>query len=117
MRRSFAGSVIFASVAALLSACGVFLGSSPLPESANVQNTPWPRLVDGPEPAASTQTQPELVLLRTAKGEAIQDDITECAKRLIQRDAEMRATPVHSRDWTTQRAALLQRARALRDAN
>lgn len=85
--RSAAPCVLAAALLAMLGGCG-HDAIQDLPESAFVEDAPWPRLADNPAPAPLQGENS--VAVEVAEGEAIKAELGPEAEALISRDAELR---------------------------
>lgn len=85
-----------AATAGALTACASSVDILPetydeLPESADVETAPWPRLIDSPTTVAQSDVQ-----TNAAKGEAIQGDIDGETAELLAAEAAMQKRPIVS---------------------
>ncbi|MBX2855704.1 MAG: hypothetical protein KTR21_11995 [Rhodobacteraceae bacterium] len=72
---------------AMVTGCGraELTESYNLPESPEVENEPWPRLIDAPAPISTTGENPLAEII--GKGDQINDELSADAAALLERDA------------------------------
>lgn len=113
MFKRMRGWVMCLGVAALTTSGCALDAAYDLPESPDVADAPWPRLVDAPPPISQTG---ENLADMTSRGVEIETAIGTEAAALVERDAEMRTAPVIDPGLYRRAERLRARAKALQEA-